>query len=208
VDFLIRLSAEHGVLLVFLVVLIEQLGIPLPSYPILLVSGSLAARGDLAMPELLAAAVAASVLADNTWYATGRRHGRSVLGFLYRASRTPDSRVRQAEDAFVRRGAPSLLVVKFVPGLAPVATALAGTMGISHLSFAVYDTLGAILWAGAGLGLGVFFSGAVEEVLRGLERFGRLGVLVVAVAITLLILRKWWQQRSVQPAAASRQDND
>src|SRR5450432_3835007 len=66
VDFLIRLSAEHGVFVVFLVVLVEQLGIPLPAYPILLLSGSLAARGDLAMPELLAAAVAASVLADSS----------------------------------------------------------------------------------------------------------------------------------------------
>jgi membrane protein DedA with SNARE-associated domain len=69
VDFLMRLVAENGVVVVFLVVLVEQLGVPLPAYPILLVSRGLAVRGDLAWPQLLTAAVAASVLADNAWYA-------------------------------------------------------------------------------------------------------------------------------------------
>src|SRR5450631_3102610 len=126
-DFLMRLSAQHGVLVVFLAVLLEQLGIPLPAYPILLLSGSLAAHGDLPWPDLLAAAVAASVIADNVWYATGRRYGRRVLGLLCRVSLTPDSCVRQTEATFIRRGAVSLLVAKFVPGFATLATVLSGT---------------------------------------------------------------------------------
>ena len=195
-DFLMRLSAQHGVLVVFLAVLLEQLGIPLPAYPILLLSGSLAAHGDLPWPDLLAAAVAASVIADNVWYATGRRYGRRVLGLLCRVSLTPDSCVRQTEATFIRRGAVSLLVAKFVPGFATLATVLSGTMRISRLSFVVYDTLGATLWAGAGLALGTLFSSVIEDVLRVLERFGRWGVVVLAVTLGLFLLRKWWQRRS------------
>jgi membrane protein DedA with SNARE-associated domain len=58
-------------------------------------------------------------------------------------SLTPCSCVRQTEAIFVRRGAAWLLVAKFVPGFAAIATALAGTMRISRLSFVVYDTGGA-----------------------------------------------------------------
>jgi membrane protein DedA with SNARE-associated domain/rhodanese-related sulfurtransferase len=191
-----RIGAEHGVLVVFLAVLLEQLGIPLPAYPILLLSGSLAAHGDLPWPDLLAAAVAASVIADNVWYVTGRRYGRRVLGLLCRVSLTPDSCVRQTEATFVRRGAVSLLVAKFVPGFAVLATVLAGTMRISRLSFVIYDTLGAALWAGAGLALGTLFSSVIEDVLRVLEQFGRWGVFFLAMALGLFLLRKWWQRRS------------
>jgi len=195
-DLLIRLSAEYGVLVVFGTVLLEQLGVPIPAYPVLLLTAGLATRGNTGVWQLLAAAVFASVLADSAWFLAGKRYGRRVLGLLCRISLTPDSCVRQTETIFTRWGAPSLLVAKFVPGFASIATALAGAMRISRGSFLVYDTIGAIAWAGLGLGLGVLFSDAIEEIMQSLEQIGRWGLLLVATAVALFVLRKWWQRRA------------
>ena len=63
-NYLIELIGQYGVLLVFAWVLLEQAGIPVPAYPVLLVAGSMAAAGQLSLPLLLLTAVLACLIAD------------------------------------------------------------------------------------------------------------------------------------------------
>ena len=193
-DVLMRLCAEYGALIVFATVLIEQLGIPIPAYPVLMLAGSLAARGDLSFLTLGLAAVAAAVVADSVWYFTGQRYGRRVLGWLCRISLSPDSCVRQTEMIFGRWGAPSLLVAKFVPGFASVATVLAGAMGIRRSAFLLFDTLGAVLWVGVGLGIGMLFADAIVDLTNALGQLGHWAAGVLVLGVGLWLLRKWWRR--------------
>jgi membrane protein DedA with SNARE-associated domain/rhodanese-related sulfurtransferase len=194
VDLLIRLVSEYGLLFVFVNILLQQLGAPLPGYPVLMLTGALAARGEFSLPALLGAAVLACLIADSTWYLIGRRVGRRVLRLLCRISLSPDGCVRQTESIFTRYGPQSLVVAKFVPGFASVATALAGAMRIGRLPFALYDTLGATLWAGAGLVLGWLFAPAIDGMLLTLSELGRWGLILLALAIALFVAAKWWQR--------------
>ncbi|HWH83548.1 MAG TPA: rhodanese-like domain-containing protein [Burkholderiaceae bacterium] len=193
-DTLIRLIAEFGLLFVFANILLQQLGAPVPGYPSLLLTGALAARGQLDIGALLGTAVVACLVADTVWYAIGRWNGRRVLRTLCRISLSPDGCVRQTESIFTRFGAPSLLVAKFVPGFASVATALAGAMHLSRGAFLLFDGLGALLWCGVGLGLGWLFAPAIDSVIDTLARFGQWGLIVLAVAIALFVAAKWWQR--------------
>lgn len=195
-DWVMQLSAEYGALVVFCAVLIGQLGVPIPASAVLLLTGGMAAHGSLAFPHLLGAAVLACVVADGTWYLIGMRFGRRVLGMLCRVSLTPESCVRQTESIYTRWGAPSLLVAKFVPGFASVATALAGAVRLPPAPFLFFDTLGATLWAGVGLGIGLLFSDAVGEIMQTLARLGEWGLVLLAAAPLVLVLRKWWQRHS------------
>jgi membrane protein DedA with SNARE-associated domain/rhodanese-related sulfurtransferase len=179
---------------VFACVLIEQAGAPIPAYPALLVAGSLAARGQLPVGGVLAAAVVAAVLADLAWYGAGRRFGHRILKLMCRVSLSADVCVRQTKSVFARFGAPSLVVAKFVPGFASVATAMAGSTRVPRLQFLAYDTVGAALWAGLGLWLGWLFSDAVTEVLAVLEQMGRWGLLFLAVALGAFIAAKAWRR--------------
>ena len=190
-----ELIAQYGVLFIFACVLVEQAGVPLPAYPVLLVAGSLAARGELSAPGLLAAAVVACLLADSGWYAAGRRYGSRVLRGLCRLSLSPDGCVRQTESIFTRFGAPSLMVAKFVPGFASVATAMAGATRVNRLAFLACDAVGAALWAGLGLGLGWLFADAVEDVMRVLAEMGRWGLMLLGVALAAFVAAKWWRRR-------------
>lgn len=195
---LIDLIAQYGVWFVFLCVLIEQAGAPIPAYPVLLVAGSLAASGQQSAALLLAVAVLACLVSDSLWYAAGQRYGRRVLGTLCRLSLTPDGCVRQTETIFERFGPRSLIVAKFVPGFASVATAMAGSTGVGRLAFLVYDGLGAALWAGTGLLLGGVFAAAVEDILLVLEQMGRWGLLFLGVLLAGFIATKLWRRRLFQ----------
>ena len=99
-DFVVR----HSELLVFLYVLADQLGVPLPATPALLGIGALAAAGKINPAVALALIVAACLLADLVWYSLGRRLGARVLRLLCRISLEPDSCVRRTEDVFIRYG--------------------------------------------------------------------------------------------------------
>ena len=193
-DLLIRLISEYGLVFVFFNILAQQLGAPLPSYPVLMVTGALASRGQLNPYALLGTAVAACLLADTAWFMIGRWMGRRVLRVLCRISLSPDGCVRQTESIFTRFGAPSLVVAKFVPGFASVATAMAGALHIRRTPFVLFDVVGAALWAGLGLALGWLFAPAIADIVNTLGQLGKWGLILLLLAATLFIARRWYQR--------------
>jgi membrane protein YqaA with SNARE-associated domain len=116
----------YGLPLIFAIVLLEQLGAPIPAIPILIVAGALSMDGNLSAWRVLAVAVVASLIADSLWFLLGRSQGSRILRTLCRISLSPDSCVRQTESVFERWGMPSLLVAKFIPGFSTVAPPMAG----------------------------------------------------------------------------------
>ncbi len=187
---LLTLVEQYGLWLVFANVLALQLGLPAPAYPTLIVVGAVTARGDITVPQVIAVATVASLIADFVWYAAGGRHGRRVLRLMCRLSLSPDSCVRQTEDIYERWGAPSLMVAKFVPGFAAVATSMAGLVRTPLWRFALFDTIGAVLWSGVAVGLGWIFRDAVNDVIAVLGQAGHWGLVALAVALALYLAVK------------------
>jgi len=195
-NLLLELIQQYGLLFVFGNVLIEQMGAPIPAYPTLVLTGALLERSEYSSPVLVLTGIFAALLADVAWYWAGRRFGGRVMSRLCRVSLSPDSCVRQTEAAYVRYGAASLLVAKFIPGFASVASALAGALGTRPTRFVLFDTLGALLWVGSAVFLGSLFSSAVTSLLDILTELGKWGMLLVALAFTVYLARKWWQRHS------------
>ena len=133
--FLVELIREYGFGIVFLNVFVEQLGAPIPAYPVLVVTGALEGADWVRLLWLVAVAVSAALIADLFWYQAGKAYGHRVLGRICRISLSPDACIRQTETVYGRWGARSLLVAKFVPGFASIASALAGVMGTPLRSF-------------------------------------------------------------------------
>jgi membrane protein DedA with SNARE-associated domain/rhodanese-related sulfurtransferase len=192
--YLIELISQYGVVLVFAWVLVEQAGLPIPAFPVLVVAGSLAASGEQSLALIGLVAVLACVIADVAWYYAGMRYGARVLRVMCRLSLTPDGCVAQTESAFDRWGAGSLIVAKFIPGFSTVATAMAGATKIPRRAFLTYDALGSLLWVSAGLATGWIFAGAVELVLNTLASLGHWGMLLLAGVLALYLARKAWDR--------------
>jgi membrane protein DedA with SNARE-associated domain len=187
--------SKYGLSLIFVNVLLEQLGLPIPAMPVLIVAGALAVEKDLSVPRVLLVAVLASVLADALWFALGKRHGFRILKTLCRVSLSPDGCVRQTTSIFEKWGMPSLVVAKFVPGFSTVAPPLAGAIKARLVPFLLYDGAGALVWAGAGVAAGMAFHRAIDRGLEFLTEIGGRAFVVVAAALLLFVLYKWGQRR-------------
>src|SRR5262245_7236787 len=153
-DFLIR----HGYVVLFGWVLLEQMGLPIPSVPLLIAAGALARAGKMNLTFAVTLAFIALILADLFWYALGRYRGVRILKLLCRISLEPDSCVRRTENVFVRHGVQSLLIAKFVPGLNTAAPSLAGVFRMPVRRFMIFDSLGRLFWGGTFTGFGFVFS--------------------------------------------------
>jgi rhodanese-related sulfurtransferase len=114
---------------------------------------------------------------------------------LCRISLTPDTCVSETQSRFERWGANALLVAKFVPGLATIAPPLAGATSIGWGRFLLFDGLGAALWVGAGLGIGMLLKEQIDNLLTRMEDVGTIGVLIVAALLLAYIGYKWWERR-------------
>ena len=181
--------ARYGSFLVFGNTFLEQLGVPVPAFPLFVVAGALAARDLLSFPAILAAAAAGALAADVTWYLVGRRYGWHVLRLLCSLTLSPESCVRRTSAAYERFGLAALLFCKFVPGLSAVTVPVTGALRAPFPRFLAWDAAGILIWAGAGIGLGAAFHRQVDRLLVLLAGLGTgaLALLGAALAAWLLV---------------------
>ncbi|MDQ6675727.1 MAG: VTT domain-containing protein [Acidobacteriota bacterium] len=190
-DFVVR----HGYLILFLSVLVEQMGVPLPSIPMLLAIGALAGNGQFSYPAALAFAVLACLIADCFWYWLGVYKGSSILRLLCKISLEPDSCVRRTENMFVRYGAPGMLFAKFVPGLSTAAAPLAGMFRMKIWKFLLADGVGALIWAGCYSALGFIFRNQLERLAQIAGRAGSSLFVFLTIALGGYFAWKYIERR-------------
>ncbi len=195
-----ELIAQYGLALVFVNVLLERAGLPLPATPTLLICGARAATGRLSAWAILSLSLIACVIGDTLWYIAGRYYGRRVMKLLCRVSLSPDSCVRTTENRFERWGRLTLVVAKFVPGLSTVARPLAGAMRLSLGSFELLNGFGSLLWAGAALETGMLFQTQIGMLLLRLRDLGTIAGELTLVAVILYVAYKWWERRRYNAA--------
>jgi membrane protein DedA with SNARE-associated domain/rhodanese-related sulfurtransferase len=189
------LIARHGLALIFANVLLEQLGVPLPAIPTLIVAGALAVDGTLSAPAVFGVAFAASMVGDSAWYVAGRLYGRRVMTILCRISLSPDSCVRQTENHFERWGGLTLVLGKFIPGLATIAPPLAGAMRIRWRSYLLLNGAGTALWVAAPLALGMLFYAQIERLVSRLQDLGAMALEAAGALLAAYVAFKWWERR-------------
>src|SRR5512146_1944314 len=174
---------SHGYVAIFVWILANRVGAPLPATPVLLAAGALSGMGEMKFVSILALAVLATLLSDIVWFELGRRHGSRMLKFLCRLALQPDSVCHRAQDLVHRHGTRFLLVAKFIPGMNRASLPLTGSSRVSYPRFLAYDFFGATFWAWGYLGLGYVFSEPLQRLAALAPAFGAL----TAAAALLLV---------------------
>jgi rhodanese-related sulfurtransferase len=111
-------------------------------------------------------------------------------------SLSPDFCVRQTEAVFLKVGPWSLLFAKFFPGLSTVSVAMAGVTKMSLRAFLLLNAIGALLYVGVAVVMGLIFQGAVTDLLLTFSRIGKFGVLFAFAVLGLYLLARWWRRRA------------
>jgi membrane protein DedA with SNARE-associated domain/rhodanese-related sulfurtransferase len=190
-----RFLLNHGGIVLFLAVFVEQIGLPLPAVPWLLAAGALAANGTLNAWWAVGMSFLACLIADSIWFYLGRRGGHRVLGLLCRISLEPDSCVRRTQDIFARYGMRGLVMAKFIPGLSTLAPPLAGSSGISVPRFLFFDGLGSLIYIGSLMLVGVLFSRQLQRVMNAFSDLGIGALALIAGLAVLYVAFKYFQRQ-------------
>ncbi|MFL6603788.1 MAG: DedA family protein/thiosulfate sulfurtransferase GlpE [Steroidobacteraceae bacterium] len=189
------MPVDYRILVITANVLANQLGLPVPVIPTLIVAGAWAAQGTISPVALFAGAILACVGADSVWFLAGRIYGNSVMKLLCRISLTPDSCVSDTQSRFERWGSNALLVAKFVPGLALIAPPLAGATKMAWLRFLAFTTAGSAAWVSVAIGGGMLFRHQIEQLMPHLADFGAAAASTIVALLVIYIAYKWWERR-------------
>ena len=186
---------HYAYLLIFLWVMVEQVGIPIPSIPILLTAGTLSATHRVSWFGITMAMLFACLVADTMWFALGRRYGNSVLKLLCRLSFEASTCVSKTEGYFTRRGAVTLLFAKFIPGLSTVAAPIAGQTGMSYARFLAWDLAGSLIWGETFILAGRFFGDLAKKSVPFFQWLGHFAFYIFAIMVLGFIAHRIWKQR-------------
>lgn len=215
-DSLVVSIAQHGYFILFLIVLAESIGLPIPAALGLLVAGGASARHALAPGEALLCAIGAMLIGDNLLFLMGRYTGWWLLSTLCRLTLNPEACILQSADSFYRRGRIMLLFTKFLPGVNAMAAPLAGSMGLPYAQFFALDAAGAAIYILAYFGVGFLFSDFLAAIVRGYSAMGSLLAWAVGAAFLLWFgnrFRLWIRSRNeipvtmIAPEEAAARDN-
>jgi membrane protein DedA with SNARE-associated domain/rhodanese-related sulfurtransferase len=182
---------RHGRLALFVSILLEEVGIPLPAVPFILAAGALVGAGKLGFGALLGTGAAASIIGDSLWYWLGRTRGNGILKLLCRISLEPDTCISTAKTTFERHRSRGLVLAKFVPALGSVMPPLAGIFGIGVMEFLAFDGLAALMYVGFYGLLGYLFSDSLNRLTETIAKLGFISGLIIGGGLAGSAAWKW-----------------
>ncbi len=169
-----------GYPILFLLVMAESSGVPLPGETSVIVGGVLASRGKLQIEAVIAIAALAAIVGDNIGYQIGRRGGHWLLQRPGPFRRQRLMVLETGEPFFRRHGSKAVFFGRFILGLRTWASWLAGANHMRWRTFFLWNALGGICWA-TGVGLIAYFVGQTAS--HTIEAFGIYGLVAVLIAI-------------------------
>jgi membrane protein DedA with SNARE-associated domain len=179
----------HVASLLFVWVLLNQTGVPIPAVPSLLAAGALAAhsRTGLLVPVLVT--VAATLLADLVWYGLGRWRGQQALALLGRLSRRWPVYVENVERRFLEHQVGFLFSSRFLPEMNPIAAGMAGATRIVLARYLLIATTSALVWALGWMSTGYALGHATGWMPTPFGVLATLGLIVGAILAVCLVMR-------------------
>ena len=186
---------QHAYLILFGWIAAEQIGLPIPSVPLLLTAGTLTATHQVSLPLVLLSAVVACLISDSIWYFMGARYGGTIVRVVCKLSFESAACVRRTGDFFQHYGSRALLLAKFIPGLGAVAAPIAGQSKMPYATFITFDAAGALLWSLSATLVGRFFGDYLKHHPNALGQVGHsAGLLFVLLLLGFFCYRVYRQR--------------
>lgn len=175
---------QHGYWLVGVILLLENMGIPLPGEIILISSGLVAFEGQLNIWPIALWATIGAIIGDNLGYLIGRRFGRRVVERYTRAFGGDAQKLEKAQELFLRYSGWAVFLGRFVAVLRIFAGPMAGVLGMPWQRFLICNAAGAVLWVVAVLGGSYVFGANIRNIISAVGLWG-----VVAAGAAMIYLK-------------------
>jgi len=187
-----QLITDWGYAGIFFVVILGNIGLPVPEETVLAVAGYLVWSGRLQLLPVLIVALVSAVAGDNLGYWLGRHYGRAAVDRYARWLLKP-GRLMVAESFVSRYGALAVCIARFVGGFRFLAGPLAGAVGLPFRSFLRGNLLGAVFFVPYAVGIGYAIGyGLGPYMAHAQQALGGIGhVVLLLAAIVVVVLIAW-----------------
>jgi membrane protein DedA with SNARE-associated domain len=173
---------QYGLWAIFVLVLLEDFGIPVPGETVLIAGAVYAGSGRLNIVAVGVVGFVAAVLGDNIGYAIGRFGGHAVVLRWGRYVGMTAERLDKAQDFFNRHGGKIITIARFIEGLRQANGIIAGIIEMRWLKFVAFNALGAALWVGTWVTLGYFAGQHIATIYHYITQYSFYLLIVLAVA--------------------------
>ncbi|HLP90687.1 MAG TPA: DedA family protein [Nostocaceae cyanobacterium] len=192
-----EIAHSYGYWAIFLGILLENLGIPLPGETVTLVGGFLAGSDELNYWLVLGDAVSGAVLGGTCGYWIGRVGGWTFLLNVGKIFRISEVRLLNIKEQFSQNAGKTVFFGRFLALLRIFAAPLAGIAEMPFGRFLAYNFAGAAAWGSVMVTL-AFFAGKIislEQLVAWVSKFAIFALLLVAA---LIIIPIWWESRQIK----------
>ncbi|WP_017654337.1 DedA family protein [Fortiea contorta] len=191
---------QYGYWAIFLGILLESLGIPLPGETVTLVGGFLAGSNELSYWWVLAVAITGAVIGGTCGYWIGRYGGWTFLLQIGKIFRISEVRLLGIKEQFSQNAAKAVFFGRFFALLRVFAAPLAGIADMPFGRFFWYNLAGASAWASVMVTL-AFFAGKIISLEQLVSWVSQFAIAALLILIALIVIPLWWESRQVKRAA-------
>lgn len=188
-DSIVDLFARYGYAAVFVGVLLENTGLPVPGETTVLAGGALSHYGHLSLARVILVAIVAAVVGDNLGFSIGRRGGRRLVERFGAGFGITRQRLDTFDTFFERHGAKTVFVARFITGLRVWCALLAGASDMRWPTFLFFNATGAIVWSTTIAVVGYALGRSWQTLDRVIGTAGLVGLVLVAALVTIWIAR-------------------
>ncbi|MBV9455281.1 MAG: bifunctional DedA family/phosphatase PAP2 family protein [Rubrobacter sp.] len=197
-DDILSLTSQYGYLIVFLGVLLESTGVPIPGETILIAAGVLVQQGYLNLGEAIVCGILGTVIGAQVGYWAGREGGRRIALRWGRHAKVTPERLMRMERLFERHGGKAVFLSRFIAGLRIFGALIAGVSQMRRRTFLFYNTLGGAVWATGVVLAGYLLGGSLDLIERWAGRASLLPILVLVLMLGLYFSYRWVATSRVQ----------
>lgn len=199
-----EIAHQYGYWAVFIGILLENLGIPLPGETVTLVGGFLAGSGQLNYWFVLTSAILGAVIGGTCGYWIGRYTGWPFLLRLGRFLRIPEERLEDSKNKFSENAGKAVFFGRFIALLRILAGLLAGISEMSYGKFFLYNLAGAIVWASV-MVTSSFFLGRIVSLEQLVALAGQFTLVALLIVIAWIVVPLWLESRQVKSVAKTEE---
>ena len=192
-----NIAHEYGYWAIFLGILLENLGIPLPGETVTIVGGFLAGSNELNYWLVLSDATVGAVIGGTCGYWIGRIGGLSLLVRLAGVFRISEAKIVNIKEQFSENTAKTVFFGRFLALLRIFAAPLAGIAEMPFGKFMMYNLAGAMAWASVMVTL-AFFAGRIVSLQQLVTWVSQFAFLALGILLAVILIPLWLESRQVK----------
>jgi membrane protein DedA with SNARE-associated domain len=178
---------HYGYAAIALLLLLENIGIPVVPGELAMIAGAIFAgtgRAGLNIVGVGVIAVVASVVGAEIGYFIGRFAGRELILHYGKYVLLKPEHLNKAEAVVDRYGGIVVVVARFIVGLREANGLIAGITQMRSHTFAFYNVLGACAWVATWVSIGYIAGDHIDTIYRDINR---VSIYLLVVLVVLLL---------------------